>query len=126
MSGLAKILINNSTVGRVVISLNRLLGLEIAMIGLTVTEKDLEGLPKELLSQLKMTTSQPQKTLQKDLEVIRKLGDYFDIDAFITQYYFEYKSVLKREVANSKLYRLCKKGVLLKHSRGCFSLTDKT
>jgi len=126
VSYLANNLINNLTVGRVVISLNRLLGLEIAMIGLTVTEKDLEGLPKELLSQLKMTTSQPQKTLQKDLEVIRKLGDYFDIDAFITQYYFEYKSVLKREVANSKLYRLCKKGVLLKHSRGCFSLTDKT
>ena len=96
------------------------------MIGLKVTEKDLEGLPPELLSQLKMTTSQPQKTLQKDLEVIRKLGDYFDIDAFITQYYFEYKSVLKREVANSKLYRLLKKGVLLKHSKGCFSLTDKT
>ena len=62
-------LINNLTVGRVVVSLNRLLGLEIAMIGLTVTEKDLEGLPNELLSQLKMTTSQPQKTLQKDLEV---------------------------------------------------------
>ena len=96
------------------------------MIGLTVTEKDLEGLPTELLSQLKVHTSTTQKTQRQDLGVIKKLGDYFDIDAFITQYYFEYKSVLKREVANSKLYRLCKKGVLLKHSRGCFSLTDKT
>ena len=96
------------------------------MIGLKVTEKDLEGLPPELLSQLKMTTSQPQKTLQKDLEVIRKLGDYFDIDAFILQYYRDYENVLKREVVNAKLYRLLKKGVLLKHSRGCFSLFNKT
>ena len=96
------------------------------MIGLTVTEKDLEGLPKELLSQLKVHTSTPQKTLQRDLDVIKKLGDYFDIDAFIMQSYIDNKTILKREVANSKLYRLCKKGVLLKHSRGCFSLTDKT
>ena len=96
------------------------------MIGLTVTEKDLEGLPTELLSQLRITTSQPQKNLQRDLDVIKKLGDYFDIDAFIFQYYSDYKKVLKREVANAKLYRLLKKGVLLKHSRGCFSLFNKT
>ena len=96
------------------------------MIGLTVTEKDLEGLPKELLSQLKVHTSTPQKTQQKDLEVIKKLGDYFDIDAFIMQSYIDNKTILKREVANSKLYRLYKKGFLLKHSRGCFSLVDKT
>ena len=96
------------------------------MIGLKITEKDLEGLPKELLSQLRITTSQPQKNLQRDLDVIKKLGDYFDIDAFIMQSYIDNKTILKREVANSKLYRLCKKGVLLKHSRGCFSLTDKT
>ena len=34
------------------------------MIGLKITEKDLEGLPKELLSQLRITTSQPQKTFK--------------------------------------------------------------
>ena len=96
------------------------------MIGLKITEKDLEGLPKELLSQLRITTSQPQKNLQRDLDVIKKLGDYFDIDAFIMQSYIDNKTILKREVANSKLYRLYKKGVLLKHSKGCFSLTDKT
>ena len=96
------------------------------MIGLKVTEKDLEGLPPELLSQLKVHTSTPQKTQQKDLEVIKKLGDYFDIDAFILQYYRDYEKVLTREVVNSKLYRLLKKGVLLKHSKGCFSLVDET
>ena len=37
------------------------------MIGLTVTEKDLEGLPKELLSQLKNDYVTTTKTLQKRL-----------------------------------------------------------
>ena len=96
------------------------------MIGLTVTEKDLEGLPTELLSQLKVHTSTTQKTQRQDLGVIKKLGDYFDIDAFILQYYRDYEKVLTREVVNSKLYRLLKKGVLLKHSKGCFSLVDET
>lgn len=77
---------------------------------------DTSDLPAELVSQLSKRYSKPTKE-QIALNAIRGIGGQGDIDQILVAVYRATNEIWKRAEMNAVLFRLKKRGTLIKHGR---------
>tara|TARA_R110002020_G_scaffold192353_1_gene392503 strand:- start:2035 stop:2343 length:309 start_codon:yes stop_codon:yes gene_type:complete len=91
-----------------------------------ITMADLDGLPDELIKELKLNNS--FKMNWRIINLIKSNDGKISIDKLIINYYHEHKEVLVRQNLNAKLYRMVQQGLLVSvpNSKGVYELSEKT
>ncbi|MBY4730783.1 hypothetical protein K6V90_09585 [Cupriavidus pauculus] len=81
-----------------------------------MAEIDTSDLPAELIAQLSKRYSKPTKE-QIALNAMRALGGQGDIDQMLVTVYRHTNEIWKRSEMNAVLFRLEKRGTIMKHAR---------
>ncbi|MGA6102144.1 hypothetical protein ACPESL_08155 [Psychrobacter pocilloporae] len=91
-----------------------------------ITISDLEGLPDELVKQLKIS-----KSFRLSWQIIRCMKENngkISIDKLLVAYYHKHKEVLDRQKVNAKLYRMVQQELIIATdgAKGVYELTKKS
>ena len=91
----------------------------------TIANVNINELPPEVVSELKLKKNCGAAKYKKVLEIITEL-ETASIDEIILAYYTKYKEALKRGVVNTILSNLKKAGKIVSTMRGVYSIKTET